>query len=245
VSTESASYRIRSAPNSQLTSSGLFFRWLLFTVGLFCAFGIPSIPLPHPAFAAMAELTNLSGMELWEATGILRPMLGLTLLVGVVRFLEKRSLSSIGIHRPSWRDAGAIVLVVASVSPLTGVSQFVLSIIGIGDAANRAAAAGNARVALDPIWFQAPSVVLYAMLEEIACRSYTIERLTEFTGSLTLASIANLILELLAHIPFWGIAYLWVVAPLQCIFILLYLWRRNSVTSAIAHLLIDSWALWL
>jgi hypothetical protein len=218
---------------------------MAFCVGLFAAFGVPSIPLPVAWFNRIATVTRLSPIEFSWFDGIARPALGLVLLFLVVRVIERQPFASIGIRRPSRADLASVVVVLALVLPITAIGDLVTQVLGVREIAAHASAAGKAEAALDPMWYQVPSIVLYALVEEVASRAYVIERIVELTGSLGLACAVNLTLDLLAHVPAWGFSYLYAVAPLECLFIALYIWRRNTLTSAAAHILVDAWAFWL
>jgi tetratricopeptide (TPR) repeat protein len=76
--------------------------------------------------------------------------------------------------------------------------------------------------------------------EEIAARGFAIDRLRIVTGRLGLAAAVALALDLAEHIPYWGWRYAIEIAPMQLLFVLMYLWRKDIMACIIGHFLTDA-----
>jgi membrane protease YdiL (CAAX protease family) len=164
------------------------------------------------------------------------PLLAVTLLYVIV--VERRPLASIGIHRPTWKTfalgVGAAVLGLAVVFPLTELAMTYLHLPG------QAGSAAAQQIAHTPWWYRIVLVVRAALAEEIVFRGYAIERITELTGSRTLAAIVSLTVFTVAHLAFWGWTPLIGVAVAGLLLTILYLWQRDLVANIIAHFVVDA-----
>jgi membrane protease YdiL (CAAX protease family) len=79
--------------------------------------------------------------------------------------------------------------------------------------------------------------------EETILRGYAIERLQEITKSTWIGASIAYALDLLVHVPAWGVAGSISRAPALFVFVCLYLWRRNLAACILAHVLADGFAL--
>jgi len=157
------------------------------------------------------------------------------LLVGYVVFVERRSLSSIGLRWPTWKSlffgiAGAAVMI-------AGMAFIYLAIFpafGLSDE-NQTAAAKDL-----PFGLLFVVVVRAAIFEEIFYRGFAIERLAEITGLRWLAALISLTAFTYAHLDYWGWAHLIVAGFGGAVLTGMYLWRRDLPSNMIAHFLTDA-----
>jgi uncharacterized protein len=216
-------------------------QWLVAGVCLVITYGVPAVRLPLSVGVAI----GLSPMEAWLVLPNAQVAIALAVVLGVVVLIERRPLASIGMRKPNLMDFLAASLVVGLIFPAAIAGQTLARLVHADALSAHAAAVGTATLAKAPMWAQALTMVLAASIEEIGDRAYTIERLAELTGSVLWSSLAALIFILLAHVPFWGIPYLYLIAPGEILFVLLYVWRRNAPISVITHIVINALALWL
>jgi membrane protease YdiL (CAAX protease family) len=195
--------------------------------GLFLAVIVPVVgPTRHlPAVPGVNPLYVHEGF--WWAL--------LAVVVLYVLIVERRSLASIGLHRPSWKTVvfgilagivgvGGIILIEAAVLPLLHLR---LNVRELGTLLHT------------PLWYRILLVTRAAMMEETLFRGYGIERLTELSGSRWLAGAVTWGLFTLAHVSGWGWAQLIVAGYGGLILTALYLWRRDLVCNMIGHWLTD------
>jgi membrane protease YdiL (CAAX protease family) len=163
------------------------------------------------------------------------PLLAATLLYMLT--IERRPLASIGLHLPTWKTialgVGAAVLVLAAVVPLTGLAMSYLHL------SEKDGSAAAQQIVHTPWWYRILLVARAALAEEVVFRGYAIERITELTGSRTLAAIVSLAAFTVAHLAFWGWTPLIGVAVAGLVLTILYLWQRDLVANIIAHFLVD------
>lgn len=76
--------------------------------------------------------------------------------------------------------------------------------------------------------------------EEVAARGFAIDRIRIVTGRLALAAAVALALDLAEHIPYWGWRYAILISPMQLLFVLTYLWRKDIMACMIGHFLTDA-----
>ena len=199
---------------------------LLTLVGLAIAFGLPEAHVARwfgatAAFGASTEAT-------WWAIALL--------LLLHVRFVERRPLGSIGLRRPTGKTwligfatalllFASVVAIYAIVFPMLGLSM------------NRAA---TSDITHRSIPFQVLLAFRAAVVEEILYRGYPIARITEVTGSRTIAVLVSVVVFTAAHVGYWGGAQLLIVAPAAIVLALLFLWRRDLVSNMVAHFLVDT-----
>ena len=158
------------------------------------------------------------------------------LLIGFIVVVERRPLSSIGLHRPTWKTlvfglVGAVVMV-------AGMAAIYLVIFPrLGLSANEATT--NAVMAT-PAWFRVMLVLRAAVFEEIFYRGFMIERLTELSGSRPLAALISLLAFTLAHLNGWGAPHLIIAGFGGVVLTGLYLLRRDLASNMVAHFLTDA-----
>lgn len=159
------------------------------------------------------------------------------ILLLLIVFWERQSLSSIGIRRMSWQDAlwalggfllGAVSFIITG--PIVGM-------LGLGTTAS-----GITVLAQTPVALRVAIVLTAGVTEEILFRGYPIERLYRLTGRLGLsAGIAYLAFTAL-HIPFWGLGGTIQIGVWSLIVTALYVWRRNLLACMLMHILNDAYA---
>ena len=84
------------------------------------------------------------------------------------------------------------------------------------------------------------AAVTNGIVEELIARGFAIEQLKTVTHRTMVAAVVALLADLAIHIPFWGYRYAIAIAPLQLMFVLTYLWRRNLTPCIVAHILNDA-----
>jgi len=157
------------------------------------------------------------------------------LLVGYIVFVERRTLSSIGLRRPTWKSlifgvAGAAVMIAG----MAFIYLVIFPAFGLSDESQIAAAKNL------PFGLLFVVVVRAAVFEEIFYRGFAIERLAEITGLRWLAASISLAAFTYAHLDYWGWAHLVVAGFGGAVLTGMYLWRRDLASNMIAHFLIDA-----
>jgi membrane protease YdiL (CAAX protease family) len=152
-----------------------------------------------------------------------------------VAFVEKRPLSSIGFHKPTWRTV------------LWGLCTAFVMILGIaiiyGVVFPRLHLAINtsamAQIMAHPWPVRLLLVLRAAIFEETLYRGYAIERLTELTGSRIAAALLSCAAFTAVHLSYRGAAQLIVAAFAGLLLTALYLWRRDLPCNMLTHFLTD------
>jgi uncharacterized protein len=125
-------------------------------------------------------------------------------LIGFVRILERRPLSSIGWHRPTWKTAvfglGGAAAMVAGMAAI-----YLVVFPALGFSANEPM---TASIKSMPFWFRILLILRAAVFEETFYRGFMIERLAELTRLRWLAALVSLAAFTLAHVNGWGWAHL-------------------------------------
>jgi uncharacterized protein len=198
------------------------------SVGAITLMVILALPLPN-WFVHGNSLTAEVGRELvfWALTLV---------LAACVLLVERRSISSIGLDRPTWKSVvfgalGAFVMV--------GGMAFIYLVIfpALGLSPNEP---GTVAVKALPFWFRVLIIVRAAVFEEIFFRGFMIERLTEILGSRWGAAALSLAAFTFLHLGYWGWAHLMIAGFGGVVLTVLYLWRRDLTANMIGHLLTDA-----
>jgi len=157
-------------------------------------------------------------------------------LILFIRIMERRPLSSIGLHRPSWKSA--IFGVLGAIAMVAGMAAiYMLMFPALGFSANEAM---TASIKAMPLWFRIFLILRAAVFEEIFYRGFMIERLTELTRLRWLAALVSLGAFTLAHLNGWGAAHLIIAGYGGIVLTTLYLLRKDLPCNMLAHLLTDA-----
>lgn len=199
-------------------------RWrLLAVIGVLFVLIVPELPLPTGSGIA----TRLVKEAWWIA-------LGAAVLLLVTR-VERHSLASIGLHRPTRATFGwaavMIVLLIASV-----MLSYAVVLPALGLTQNQAA---TAKIVALPGWLQFAIFLRAGIVEEILYRGYPIARLEQLTGSKWVAVLLPGLASVGAHYFYWGAGQLVVVGFATVILSGFFLWKRDLVSCMIAHAATD------
>jgi uncharacterized protein len=198
----------------------------LAVIGLVLALGLPELGLPRLLFADTPFGPRIGREIVWVTLGAL-------VLLWVTR-VERLSLASVGLHRPTWATLGwgliATVVLIASV-------MLSFAVIGpaLGLTQNMRATAVIVNV---PLWLLVLTPMVAGVTEEIVYRGYAIERLSFLTGRRWLGALLGGVIFLLAHWS-WGGLQMILVAFATVILTSLYLWRRDLLCCMLAHAAAD------
>lgn len=157
-------------------------------------------------------------------------------VIGFVRIVEKRPVSSIGLSRPTWKTA--VLGIVGAVAMVAGMAAIYLVVFpALGFSANEPA---TAAIQAMPFWFRVLLILRAAVLEETFYRGFMIERLTELTGLRWLAALVSLGDFTLAHLSGWGAAHLMIAGFGGLVLTVLYVVRKDLSCNMLAHFLTDA-----
>jgi membrane protease YdiL (CAAX protease family) len=190
--------------------------------------------LASPASRIVGDPAKLTTQVLYQL--ILWALLGLVILI--VIFWERRSLSSIGLIRWRWSSLTWGLGCAAFIISVNTVIVPFLTKLGIVDLSK-----GFAVVFSWPLWFRILAVVTAGTVEESLFRGYAIERLGLLTGSYGWAAGISLAVFGIVHLPFWGPGILFNALFGGAASTLLYIWRRDLAACIIAHVTVDAIAL--
>lgn len=152
-----------------------------------------------------------------------------------IRVVERRPLSSVGLHRATWKTAVfGIVFGIVAVLGITAIYLVVFPKLGLH--MNRSVMESLLRA---PFAFRFLVVTRAALMEETLFRGYGIERLTEWTGNRWIAGAITCGLFTVAHLSSWGWAQLIVAGWGGVVLTALYLWRRDLACNMLAHWVTD------
>ena len=214
-------------------------------VGLLISYAPPFIPFPEWIGGLIRAAIRTSSTRL--LLYLLAPLAVLLLIalaiVAIVKRWERRPLSSIGIFRPRVSD---LLLGIGAWILYEHLLQLVIFRVFAWGPGSAAGTVPSQRMMPKlPLAYQASSALLTGVSEEVCDRGYTIERLTVWLRSRWAAALCSLLLSLAAHVPDWGVRDLVFIAPGQFVLVGLYLATSRLLPCVIAHVAIDSYALWL
>lgn len=152
-------------------------------------------------------------------------------LLTLVRFRERRPLSSIGIDSFSrWSLAWGAAIAATLLYIATPVGLALVNVLALAGFDH-----GLARLRLLPLPVLASAALTAAVVEELFYRGYAIERLSEMTGSRAAAALLSLAAFSLAHLPFWGITSAVFTLVAGAVLTVSYLWKRDLTANMIGH----------
>lgn len=152
-----------------------------------------------------------------------------------VKKVEKRDLTSIGFKRfKAGRDImwgligfGLGGLSFAVTGPIVALLELESTIDGI------------MKLLAYPMWMRLGMAITAGVTEEILLRTYPIERIKEWTGSIWLAALISIILFGGLHIPFWSLGGAIQIGVGTIIWTLIYIKVRSIWPMIIMHVLND------
>lgn len=152
----------------------------------------------------------------------------------VVLYWERRSISSIGLELPNWREAtvGVAAGVVGVVFGLlaTGVAVVAFQLEQPETLSTLAELSLPVKLAI---------VGTAVITEEVLWRGYPIERLTELTGSIWIGAATSGVVFLAVHYPAWGIVGAIPQAVFTLVIVGVYVKTRNLVACILTHTVIN------
>jgi membrane protease YdiL (CAAX protease family) len=214
------------------------------TAGLLLIFVLPLLPLPRELYGITVHTLKVGWPTASVLIGILTASVSGGALILLVTTWEKKPLTSIGISQLSPIDIflGVIGWYVAE---LLKYHVILWNLKSSAHLASPAVPSSVLSVLGAPLALRVLLSVFVGVVEELGCRGFTIERALTASGSIWFAGACAISLSLGAHIPRWGPGDLLYLAPGQFVFTALYCWRRNLAPSVVAHVLSDSYGMWL
>lgn len=155
---------------------------------------LAGIPLVEFLASILLDDTDLTALVIRD---LLLKWLLAGFVIGIVVFVEKRSFSSIGVEKISWKDVVGAVLVF-----LVGAVSYPFTTPLIESLGLETTVGGLEMLATLPLGFVMALALTAAVTEELLYRSYPIERISELTGSPALAAGITFVFFVLFHIPF-------------------------------------------
>jgi len=216
------------------TASIYFTTFLGLVAGFWALFG----RLSHQ-FSSLVEWAGISPYVSWSLNAVTYQLIGSVLVLGIVIGLERKPLSSVGLRRPTLSDLGLGLALFVAVLIAEGLTRLPLWFFFPNTLANVASHQLSSFMRI-PAGLGVMLAAAGATSEEIAARGFAIDRIRIVTGRLALAVVIALALDLAEHIPFWGWRYAILIAPMQLLFVLMYLWRKDIMACIIGHFLVDA-----
>ncbi len=222
-------------PDKPTRPASIYFTTFL---GLAVGFSILLKPL-GTLLNSLLESTGMSQYGCWSLINIAYQLLATVVILGIVVALERKPLSSVGLRRPTLSDVGLGLALFVAVEIAGAVLRLLLLYFFPNSMMNVANCqlSSFSRVPAGLGLFVAAAA---GISEEIAARGFAIDRLRIVTGRLGLAAAVALALDLAEHIPYWGWRYAIEIAPMQLLFVLMYLWRKDIMACIIGHFLTDA-----
>lgn len=211
--------------------------WFVTILGLLVAY--PTVLPTSKQLVSLGKSVGLSPTNASAATSLILSAVTILIIFGIVLFIERRPLASLGLGRPRMSDLGLGIAMFAVAILISGIYSFAIRAIFPHSMANIAPDRMKLMLTL-PIPAALALAVGAGFREEISERGFAFDRLRSTTGSVGLAIVVALGLSMAAHVAFWGWRYAIMIGPTELIMILVYWWRRNLWPNIIAHTLIDS-----
>ena len=222
-------------PDKPTRPASIYFTTFL---GLAVGFSILLKPL-GTLLNSLLESTGMSQYGCWSLINIAYQLIATAVILGIVVAVERKPLSSVGLRRPTLSDVGLGLALFVAVEIAGAVLRLLLLYFFPNSMVNVANCqlSSFSRVPAGLGLFVAAAA---GISEEIAARGFAIDRLRIVTGRLGLAAAVALALDLAEHIPYWGWRYAIEIAPMQLLFVLMYLWRKDIMACIIGHFLTDA-----
>lgn len=156
------------------------------------------------------------------------------LIIILVKFKEKKDLTSIGLSKISFKSAGFAILLGIGLSML--VPLFTLLVNQIFPSTNNDLVT-NTNIPISLLIF---SIITAAVTEELIYRAYLISRLTDLIRNQYIAAIISVSLFTLIHSNNWSINHiLGVVLPMGSILSYLYIKKKSVLFVILVHFFIN------
>ena len=155
-------------------------------------------------------------------------------IILVVLYWERRSISSIGLKLPTWREA--------TVGVAAGVAGVVFGVLATGIAVvafQLEQPETLSTLAELPLPVKLAIVGTAVITEEVLWRGYPIERLTELTGSIWIGAATSGVVFLAIHYPAWGLVGAIPQAVFTLVIVGVYVKTRNLVACILTHTVIN------
>lgn len=207
-------------------------------LGLAAGFFVLLEPLGNMLNGAL-QWTGMSQYGCWSLINVVDQLLASVVIIGIVLSIERKPLSSIGLRKPTFTDLGLGLALFAAVVIAGEGFQLILRVLFPHSMSNVANCQLNSFMRV-PAGLGVLVAASAGFSEEVAARGFAIDRLRIVTGRLAVAAALALAVDLGAHIPFWGWRYAIEIAPMQLLFVLMYLWRRDIMACMIGHFLTDA-----
>jgi len=197
------------------------------SIGLAIAIGGPAL-LVSPAHrllgnAQALQTRLLDQLILWSL---------FSAIIGLVVFLERRPLTSIGWHGLRWSSFAWGFALCALYMVLWPLETRILQHFELGGFDK-----GLTQLVGLPPWFLVFAAITAGIVEETLFRGYALERLGELTGSYALAGVGTLAVFTLMHLPFWEWGPVMVVFVGGAVPTAFYVWRHDVLALIVAHAL--------
>ncbi|MGA9722345.1 MAG: tetratricopeptide repeat protein [Candidatus Binatus sp.] len=215
--------------------ASIYFTTLL---GLVAGFSVLLKPLSH-MLNSLLEWTGLSQYGCWSLTNVAYQVIATAAILGIVVALERKPLSSVGLRRPTLSDLGLGLALFVAVEIAAYAFRLLLWFFFPNSMLNVANCQLSSFMRV-PAGLGLIVAAAAGFSEEVAARGFAIDRIRIVTGRLALAAVVALALDLAEHIPFWGWRYAIQIAPMQLLFVLMYLWRKDIMACIIGHALTDA-----
>jgi tetratricopeptide (TPR) repeat protein len=235
---ESASHQTLDStipPDNPTRPASVYFTTFL---GLAVGFAVLLKPLSN-LLDSLLRWAGVSQYGRWSLTSAAYQLIATAVIFGIVIALERKPLSSIGLRRPTLSDVGLGLALFVAVLIADGVIRISCWFFFSNSMSNVASIQMNSFMRT-PAGLGVIVAAAGSFSEEVAARGFAIDRLRIVTGRLALAAVAALVLDLAAHVPFWGWRYVILIAPMQLLFVLMYLWRKDIMACIIGHFLVDA-----
>lgn len=176
---------------------------------------------------------SLASSGLQGETVIALQWLCVSVIVGLVLFVEGESLASIGFRRPAWIDLGYLFGTTVVALTIFVVAGPLLQEVGLptDEGATGIGAETSFAVAI-------VAALTVGVVEEILYRGYAIERVLDYSNSPLVAGGISWLGFTLAHAVVWSLGNLVQIAAVTALFTVVYLRRRTLFPVVGAHVLI-------
>lgn len=201
--------------------------WRTIGIGLLLALGPISLPFGRWDGALTSVSRNAANELVFLAL--------IAAVVGYVRWVEQRPLSSIGLGRPSLKD-----LLLAVATGILIVATLAAMYLVVFPALHWSENQQIGTLLALPFWLRLVSVARAAVSEELLFRGYALERVQTLTRSPAAAGTFTWAVFTLDHLGYWGWHHLLVAGVAGAMLTLLYLWRRNLWANILAHFIVDA-----